>query len=132
MMNKVMLVGRLVRDADLRYTQTGTAVANVSLAVNRRKKEGEEEVAFIDVAVWGEDAERFTKHHKKGDMTYVEGRIVMDSWEDKDSGARRTKLKVHCEKWKFMSEITGGGGKKREDDTNGREMTGAPVDNRPF
>lgn len=113
MLNKCILIGRLTREIDLRYTQDGTPVANACIACNRRKSNGEEAVSFIDITVWGKDAENFDKFHKKGELVYIEGRIDQENWLDKD-GAKRSKHKVTCERWRFVSEITGGGSKPRD------------------
>jgi single-strand DNA-binding protein len=113
MLNKVMVIGRLVRDVDLRYTASGTAVANLTLALNRRRKGGEQETAFVDVVVWGDQAVNFDKFHSKGDKCYIEGRITQDSWESQ-SGEKRTKLKITCESWSFASDIAGGNQQKEE------------------
>jgi len=98
-MNVVAIVGRLVRDPDLRSTSSGTPVANVSIAVNRSK----DEVIFVDVTIWDKQAEAFCKFHHKGDLAAINGRLTMDEWDDKQTGARRTKLKVTCESWSFAA-----------------------------
>ncbi len=97
-MNVVAIVGRLVRDPDLRHTSSGTAVANVSLALNRG-----DDTVFVDVTIWDKQAESFCKFHNKGDMAAVNGRLSMDSWDDRQTGERRTKLKITCETWSFAS-----------------------------
>jgi len=96
--NKVILIGTLTRDPEIKYTPKGTAVANISLAINRTWNndagEKQEEVAFIDIDLWGRVAEIVEEYCKKGKPLYVEGRLKLDTWEDKKSGEKRSKLKV--------------------------------------
>jgi single-strand DNA-binding protein len=95
-LNKVMLIGNVTRDPEARYTQNGTAIADLGMAINRTfTTDGEkrEEVTFIDVELWGRLAEIAVQYVKKGDPLFVEGRLKLDSWEDK-SGQKRQKLKV--------------------------------------
>lgn len=99
-------MGRLTRDVDVRYTQSGTAVGNFGIALNRKKPDGSDEVCFIDVAMWGKRAEAFAKFHGRGDLCLLSGRLTMDEWEDKQSGARRTKIKITAENWEFISGKT--------------------------
>ena len=104
--NKVILIGNLTRDFDLRYTPKGTAIADSALAVNRRYKldsgEQKEEVTFIDFSFWGKAAETLTKHLRKGDPLYMEGHIKMESWDDKNTGQKRSKLKIIGEEFQFL------------------------------
>ncbi len=97
-LNKVMLMGHVTRDIELKFTTKGTAVASLGLAVNRtRTGEGAEkttEVTFVDVTLWGRTAEIAHKYSGKGKPLFVEGRLHMESWEDKNTGQKRTKLKV--------------------------------------
>jgi len=99
--NKVILIGNVTRDVEVKATPKGTAVAGITLAVNRSYKadsgEKREEVTFVDVELWGRVAEIAGEYVKKGNPLYVEGRLKQDSWEDKDSGQKRTKLKVVAE-----------------------------------
>jgi single-strand DNA-binding protein len=94
--NKVILIGNVTRDVEVKFTPKGTAVAGITLAVNRNYKtdsgEKREEVTFVDVELWGRVAEIAGEYVKKGNPLYVEGRLKQDSWEDKDSGQKRTKL----------------------------------------
>ena len=104
--NKVLLMGNLTRDPEVRYTPKGTAIANVGLAVNRRwtteTGEQKEEVTFVDVEVWGRQAETVGQYLSKGKPLFVEGRLKLDSWEDKESGQKKSKLKVVCEHFQFI------------------------------
>lgn len=105
-LNKVMLIGRLTRDPQLRYTPSGAAVADLGVAVNRYYKgqdgNRQEEVCFIDVTVWGRTAENATEYLSKGRQVYVEGYLRLDSWEDKNTGDKRSKLKVVANNVQFL------------------------------
>ena len=92
MLNKIILMGRLVRDPELRRTQGGTAVASFSLAVDRdyKTQNGEKETDFIDIVAWRSTAEFVSKYFTKGRMAVVEGRLQVRDWTDKDGARRRT------------------------------------------
>ena len=92
MLNKIILMGRLTRDPELRRTQSGTAVTSFSLAVDRdfKAQSGEKETDFIDVVAWRNTAEFVSKYFTKGRMAVVEGRLQIRDWTDKDGGKRRT------------------------------------------
>lgn len=111
--NKVILMGNLTRDPELRYTPKGTAVADLGIAVNRRVSDGNgnwsDETTFVDVTVWGNTAENVQKYLAKGRGVFVEGRLQLDSWEDKQSGQKRSKLKVVGENVQFLPDGKGGG-----------------------
>ena len=100
-LNKVLLMGNLTRDPEVRYTPKGTAVAELGLAVNRQftaeNGEKREETTFVDVTLWGRQAEVAGEYLKKGRPVFIEGRLQMDSWEDKATGQKRSKLKVVAE-----------------------------------
>jgi len=104
--NKVLLMGNLTRDPEVRYTPKGTAIANIGLAVNRtwtnENGEKKEEVTFVDVEVWGRQAETMGQYLSKGRPLFVEGRLKLDSWDDKETGQKRSKLKVVCEHFQFL------------------------------
>jgi single-strand DNA-binding protein len=110
--NKVLLMGNLTRDPEVRYTPKGTAIANLGLAVNRvyttEGGEQKEEVTFIDIEVWGRQAETAGQYLSKGRPVFVEGRLKLDSWEDKESGQKRNKLKVVAERVQFLGAPRGG------------------------
>ena len=99
--NKVMLMGNITREIELRKTPGGTSVADIGLAVNRVRsgENGEriEETTFVDVTLWGRTAEVAHQYAGKGQPLFIEGRLHMDSWDDKTSGQKRTKLKVVAE-----------------------------------
>jgi single-strand DNA-binding protein len=112
--NKVLLMGNLTRDPEVRYTPKGTAVAELGLAVNRQytsdNGEKREETTFVDVTLWGRQAEVAAEYLKKGRAVFIEGRLQMDSWEDKQTGQKRTKLKVVGENMHMIGGRPGGGG----------------------
>lgn len=109
--NKVILIGNVTRDVEVKFTPKGTAVAGITLAVNRNYKtdsgEKREEVTFVDVELWGRVAEIAGEYVRKGNPLYVEGRLKQDSWEDKDSGQKRTKLKVVAENIQLLGARQG-------------------------
>ncbi len=104
--NKVILIGNLTRDPELRYTPKGTAIAKLGLAVNRTWKtetgETKEEVTFVDVDAFGRQAETIGQYLKKGRPILVEGRLKLDSWEDKQTGQKRNRLGVVLEAFQFL------------------------------
>jgi single-strand DNA-binding protein len=114
-MNVVILKGNLARDPEVRSTGGGISVCNGSIALNRRVKKGEQwtdEVTFVDFTVWGTRGDAFAKHHHKGSAALLHGRLQADSWEDKNTGEKRWKLKVVVEDWEFCGgkqEKSGGG-----------------------
>ena len=104
--NKVILIGNLTRDPEVRHTPKGTAVGDIALAVNRNftgdNGEKREETTYIDVTLWGRTAEIAQQYLRKGRPVYVEGRLQMDTWEDKQSGQKRSKLKVVAENLQLL------------------------------
>jgi single-strand DNA-binding protein len=112
--NKVILVGNLTRDPELRYTPKGMAIAKVGLAVNRnwRNEAGEtkEEVTFVDVDVFGRTAENLAQYMRKGSPILIEGRLRLDQWDDKQTGQKRSKLGVVGEVVQFLGSPRGGEG----------------------
>src|SRR2546422_1736559 len=117
--NKVILVGNLTRDPELRYTSNGKAIAKIGLAVNRvwttETGEKKEEVTFVDVDVFGRTAENVGQYMRKGSPMLIEGRLRLDQWDDKQTGQKRSKLAVVGEVVQFLSsgnrtgEAAGGG-----------------------
>jgi len=106
MYNKVILIGNLTRDVELRYTPSGTAVAKFGLATNRTyndtvTKEKKQEVMFIDITLFGRSAETANQWLKKGKKVLIEGRLVLDQWTD-NTGQKRSKHSVVAEKMQFM------------------------------
>jgi single-strand DNA-binding protein len=110
--NRVILVGNLTRDPELRYIQSGTAVTEVGLAVNDRRKtatgEWVEEVTFVDITVWGRQAETVCEYLTKGSSALFEGRLKLDTWER--DGQKHSKLKVICERMQLLGGRGQGGG----------------------
>jgi single-strand DNA-binding protein len=104
--NKVQIAGRLTRDPEVRFTTSGTAISDISLAVSRfwknDKGESQEETDFIDVTAFGRSAEIIEKHLHKGSPIFVEGRLKLDQWDDKQTGAKRSKLKVIAKSMQFV------------------------------
>ena len=97
-LNKVMLIGNLTRDPELRYTPSGKAVAEFGLAINRvwynDQKQKQEETTFVDITLWARQAEIAQQYLTKGSPAYIEGRLSLDTWDDKTTGQKRSKLKV--------------------------------------
>jgi len=109
--NRVILVGNLTRDVDVRYTPQGTAVTDIGLAVNDRvKKQGEwvDETTFVDVTMWSRTAEIAGEYLSKGSPVLIEGRLRYETWEQE--GNKRSKLKVVCERMQMLGSRGGGGG----------------------
>ena len=109
--NKVLLMGNLTRDPEMRYTQGGSAVVKFGMAVNRRYRnqqtqEQVEETTFIDVEGWGRQAETFNQYMSTGRPIFIEGRLRFDSWEGKD-GQKRSKLLVVMENFRFIGGASG-------------------------
>ncbi len=112
--NKVILAGNLTRDPELRYTPKGTAVVKMGMAINRTWKsesgEAKEEVTFVDVDVWGRQAEVIAQYMRKGRPLLVEGRLRLDTWEDKNTHQKQSKLKVVLESFSFLDSKAAEGG----------------------
>lgn len=129
--NKVFLMGNLTRDIEMRYTSGNQGVANFGLAVNRRyrTKEGEnrEETTFVDCEAWGRTAEVMNEYLSKGRPVFVEGRLKLDQWQDKE-GNNRKQLRVVVENFQFIDSKGGGGGSDDGGSYSGaRSGGGAPV-----
>jgi len=113
-LNKVLLMGNLTRDPELRVTPKGTPICQFSLAINRQFKmesgESREEVIYVDVEAWGKQGETIAKYCTKGRPLYVEGRLRLDQWEDKTTKEKRSRMKVVLEQFQFLGDSRGGGG----------------------
>ena len=111
-LNKVMLIGNVTRDPEIKYTPQGRAVTDIGIAVNRvytpEGGERREETTYIDVTLWGRTAETAAEYCKKGRSVYVEGRLQLDTWEDKTSGQKRSKLRVVAENYQLLDRRPGG------------------------
>jgi single-strand DNA-binding protein len=105
-LNKVFLMGRLTFDPELRRTPSGTAVTELRMATSRswtgRDGERKEETLFIDVTVWDRQAETCCQYLKKGSGVHVEGSLRMDTWDDKTTGEKRQKVRVHADRVQFL------------------------------
>lgn len=130
-LNKVMLLGNLTRDPELRHTPKGSAVADLGVAINRRVQDGNggwrDETTFVDVTVWGASAENAHKYLSKGRGVFIEGRLQMDVWDDKATGQKRSKLKVVADNLQFLPDGKGGSGRsfqEREASEIGDERQG--------
>lgn len=110
--NKVMLLGNITREIEVRYTPNGTAVAELGMAVNRVRKgeDGEkiEEVTFVEVTLWGKQAELAGQYLAKGRSVFIEGRLQLDQWDDKQTGQKRQRLRVVGENMQFIGGQSGG------------------------
>ncbi len=122
--NKVILVGNLTRDIEVRYTQGGLAVAKMGMSINRKFKQGEESkesTCFVDLTAFGRQAEVLNQYVSKGSPLFVEGRLEYSTWEAKEGGGKRSKLEVIVENFQFL----GGRSGSREGETGGGEKSPA-------
>jgi len=112
-LNKVFLLGNLTRDPETRYTPSGAALCNMGLAVNRRfvtsAGQDREETCFVDIEVWGKQAESCQNYLRKGVPVVVEGRLRYDQWDDRETGKKRSKLLVTGERVQFLGPPARGG-----------------------
>jgi len=112
--NKVILMGNLTRDVELKYTGNQTAVTEITLAVNDRRRgqdgQWQEETTFVDVTLWGRTAEVADQYLGKGSGVMVEGRLRLDQWDDKQTGQRRSRLRVTGERMQMLPRGGGNGG----------------------
>jgi single-strand DNA-binding protein len=133
--NKVILMGNLTRDPEVRYTPSGTAVTDIGLAVNRywfdkQANERREETTFVDVTLWGRQAEVAGEYLAKGRPVLIEGRLHLDSWDDRETGQKRSKLKVIGETMQLLgSRGEGGGGGGAPRPSSGGQNYGGSSDN---
>jgi single-strand DNA-binding protein len=129
--NKVILLGNLTRDPEVRYTPKGTAVTELGMAVNRvysaENGEKREETTFVDVTLWGRTAEIAGEYLKKGRPVFIEGRLQLDTWDDKQSGQKRSKLKVVGEGLQLLGGRPGGGGSGGGDEEGGPRSSSRPA-----
>ena len=129
-LNKVQLIGNITRDPEVKYTPKGNAVTDLGLAINRyyttETGEKREEVTFVDVTLWGRQAEIAGEYCKKGRSVYVEGRLQLDSWEDKATGQKRNRLRVVADSMQLLGPKPGGAGS-----SSGHEEEGGGSYSRP-
>jgi single-strand DNA-binding protein len=113
-LNKVLLIGNLTRDPEIRRLPTGTAVATLRLAISesftRRDGGREERTLFLDADVWDRQAEICQQYLVKGSSVFVEGRIQMDEWQDKNSGEKKVRMKIRVERVQFLDRRRNDGG----------------------
>lgn len=111
-LNKVILLGNLTRDPEVRTTPQGTAVCSFGLALNHRftsaSGEAREEVCFVDIDVWGRQAQSCATYLRKGSPALVDGRLRYDQWDDRETGKRRSRLRVQAERVQFVGAPAGG------------------------
>ena len=133
-MNKVFLMGNLTRDPQVKYTGNGSAVAEIGLAVNRSwfdkaNNSRKEETTFVDVTLWGRDAEVAGEYLMKGRQVLIEGRLQLDQWDDKQTGEKRSKLRAVCESLTLI------GGDRKQSESRGEPepaTVGGEGDEVPF
>lgn len=152
--NKVILVGNLTRDPEVKYTTGGTAVTEIGLAVNRswfdkQSNERKEETTFVDVTLWGRQAEVAGEYLSKGRPVLIEGRLQLDTWDDRETGKKRSKLRVVGEAMQMLGSRgdagggsgggrPAGGGSRREGSSSSQEPadafyeSGPPDEDVPF
>lgn len=137
--NKVVLVGNLTRDPEVKYTPGGAAVCELGLAVSRQwfdksSNQKKEETTFVDCTAWGRTAEIAGEYLAKGRPVLIEGRLHMESWDDKQTGQKRSKLKVVVETLQLLGSNTGGGQRQAAPATEPQADAGPPVggDEIPF
>lgn len=126
--NKVILLGNLTRDPEVRYTPKGSAVCDLGVAVNRvyttDSGEKREEVTYVDVVLWARLAEIAGEYLKKGRPIFIEGRLQMDTWDDKQTGQKRTRLRVVGESMQLLGSRPAGTGAAAETAGEDRQMSG--------
>lgn len=135
--NKVILIGNLGRDAELRYTHGGSAVATFSLATTERWKDkagaAQERTEWHKVVLWGKQAEGVSEYLTKGKQVYLEGKLQTRQWDDKD-GNKRSTTEVRVDQLVLLGSAGGGGGQRRasRDDADAGGPTGGVADNEPL
>ena len=129
-LNRVMLMGNLTRDPETKFLPSGTAVTDLGLAINRtytQDGERKEETTFVDITVWGKQAENCGKFLRKGSGVFVEGRLQLDTWQDQQSGQNRSKLKVVGDRVQFLPSNTAANGDFRDHNAGAARAAGADI-----
>lgn len=133
--NKVILMGNLTRDPETRNTPNGQSVTNFSLAVNRTWKGADgqqnEDVSYIDCVAWGKPGEIIAQYLGKGRAILVSGRLDQRSWEDKESGGKRSKVEVVVEDFNFVGDGGGSGGNSGNGASSNQTSSNKSADNTP-
>lgn len=134
--NKVIIIGRMVRDPELRHLQSGSSVTDFSIAVKRLYSvagEKKEETSFINCTAWGKQAEALAQYCKKGQRIGVEGRLKQDTWDDKEDGKKRSKLYVVVENFQFLTPKSSEQENIHVDSSPSSDYSGQGVtDDKPF
>jgi len=119
--NRIILMGNLTRDPEVRQSQTGTYIVKAGLAVNERMPDGQggwkEEASFFDIVIFGKRAEAFSRFMRKGRPVLVEGKLRQNRWQDKETGQNRSKIEVIVDNWEFAggrSDEAGGGAPQQQ------------------
>jgi single-strand DNA-binding protein len=132
--NKVILLGNLTRDVEVRYTQGGLAIAKFGMAINRKatSKDGEtrESTCFVDMTAFGKQAEILEQYVSKGSPLFIDGRLEFSTWEAKDGGGKRSKLEVIIENFQFLGggQQSGGGGGRAKGGSSRADAPSESVD----
>jgi len=134
-MNLVILKANLTRDVEVRYLQTGTAIASFGVAVNRKWKDDQgnqkEEVSFFDVDAWGKTAETIAQWFKKGSPILITGRLKQETWDDKQTGQKRSKVKIVLDRFEFCGETKGAGAGVQQPPTGDQDGSSARYGGQP-
>lgn len=134
-LNKVFLMGNLTRDPELRVTPKGTSICQFGLAINRKFKlesgETREEVTFVDIEAWGRQGETIAKYVTKGRPLFVEGRLKLDQWEDKNTKEKRSRMRVVLEQFEFLGSGGGAGGSGGAAGASDVDQTSSPERHAP-
>lgn len=127
-----MLIGNLTRDPEVKYTPKGSAICDLGLAINRNwttdSGEKREETTFVDVTFFGKQAETIKQYYTKGKSLYVEGRLNLDTWDDKQTGQKRSKLKIIGENFQFLGGKSEGGEQRQQSAPPPRAAAPRPSD----
>lgn len=132
-LNKVMLLGNLTRDPDLRYLPSGMAVCEMGLAVSNGRRvvngQEQEDTCFVDIIVWSKQAETCKQYLTKGSSILLEGRLQLDTWEDRNGGGRRSRLRVVAERVQFLNTRRSDNNTNPQGDYNNANYNSAPANN---
>lgn len=135
-LNKVLLMGNLTRDPELRVLPKGTPICGFGLAINRKFKAGDggeerEEVIFVDCEAWGKTGETIAKYCAKGKPLYVEGRLKLDQWEDKTTHEKKSRMKVVVENFQFLGGKDGESHARPSEERNQGASNPPPTQSQP-